>query len=66
MTLSASPYAVFNAEEWVSAVAQPIGIGQCLRLAPKQLAPIRSSIKKKSCNSSRKVFSKKHVQLSFA
>ena len=66
MTPSASPYAVFNAEEWVSAVAQPIGIGQCLRLTPKKLAPIRSSIKKRSGNSSRNAFSKKHVQLAFA
>ena len=66
MTPSASPYAVFKAEEWVSAVAQPIGIGQCLRLAPKKLTPIKSSIKKKSGNSLRKEFSKKHVQLAFA
>ena len=62
MTPSASPYAVFKAEECVSAVAQPIGIGQCLRLAPKKLAPIRSSIKKSS-NSLSKGFSIKHVQL---
>ena len=66
MTPSASPYAVFKAEEWVSAVAQPIGIGQCLRLPPKKLAPIRNSVKKKSGNSMRKGFSKKHVQLAFA
>jgi hypothetical protein len=66
MTPSASPYAVFKAEEWVSAVAQPIGIGQCLRLTPKKLAPIRYSVKKKSGNSLRKGFSKKHVQLAFA
>ena len=65
MTPSASPYAVFRAEEWVSAVAQPIGIGQCLRLTPKKLAPIRYSVKK-SGNSLRKGFSKKHVQLAFA
>ena len=50
MTSSASPYAVFKAEEWVSAVAQPIGIGQCLRLTPKKLVPIKSSVKKKSGN----------------
>ena len=66
MTPSASPYAVFKAEEWVSAEAQPIGIGQCLRLTPKKLAPIRYSVKKKSGNSLRKGFSKKHVQLAFA
>ncbi|WP_269605844.1 hypothetical protein [Prochlorococcus marinus] len=66
MTPSASPYTVFNAEEWVSAVAQPIGIGQCLRLTPKKLSPFRSSVKKKSGNSLRKGFAKKHVQLAFA
>ena len=66
MTPSASPYAVFKAEEWVSAVAQPIGIGQCLRLTPKKHAPISSFVKKKSGNSLRKGFSKKHVQLAFA
>ena len=66
MTPSASPYAVFKAEEWVSVVAQPIGIGQCLRLTPKNHAPIRSSVKKISTNSLKKRFSKKHVQLAFA
>ncbi len=66
MTPSASPYAVFKAEEWASAVAQPIGIGQCLRLTPKKLGPIRSSVKMKSGNSLRKGLSKKHVQLAFA
>ena len=66
MTPSASPYAVFKAKEWVSPVDQPIGIGQCLRLAPRKLAPIRSSVKKKSGNFLRKRLSKKHVQLAFA
>ena len=66
MTPSASPYAVFKAEEWVSAVAQPIGIGQCLRLTPKKLTQIRSPINKRSNNSLKKGFSKKHVQLAFA
>ena len=66
MSPSASPYAVFKADEWVSAVAQPIGTGQSIRLTPKKLAPIRSSVKKKSGNCLRKGFSKKYVQLSFA
>ena len=66
MTPSASPYAVFKAEEWVSAIAHPVGIGQCLRLSPKKLAPIRSLVKKKSVDSLRRRFSKKHVQLAFA
>ena len=66
MTLSASPYAVFKAEEWASALAQPIGIGQCRRFTPKKLAPSRSSVKTKSVNSLRRRFSKKHVQLAFA
>ena len=66
MTYSASPYAVFKAEKWASAVVQPIGIGQSLRLTPKKLVPIRSSIKKMSANSLKKGISKKHVQLAFA
>ena len=66
MTLSSSPYAVFNAVEWLSPDPQPIGIGQCLRLTPKKLSPIRSSIKNKSGNSFRKGLPKKHVQLAFA
>ena len=66
MTPSASPYAVFKAEEWVSAVAQPIIIGQCLHLTPKKFIPINSSIEKRSGNSLKKAFSKKHVQLAFA
>ena len=65
MTPSASPYAVFKAEEWVSGVGQPIGIDQCLRLTSKKLSPIRFSVKKKSCNSFRKGFFKNHVQLAF-
>ncbi len=66
MTPSASPYAVFKAEEWVSVVAQPIGIGQSLRQAPKRFSPIVSSINQKSGNSLKKRFSKKYVQLAFA
>tara|TARA_Y100001968_G_C18775674_1_gene444262 strand:- start:306 stop:506 length:201 start_codon:yes stop_codon:yes gene_type:complete len=66
MTPSASPYAVFKAEEWLSSVAQPIGIAQSLRLNPKKLAPIGSSMRKKSRITLRKEFSKKHVQLAFA
>ena len=66
MTLSSSPYAVFKAEEWVSAVARPIAIDQCLRQPPKKNSSIRSSIKKKNGNSLNKRFSKKHVQLTFA
>ena len=65
MTSSASPYSVFHAEEWVSTVPQPIGIGQCLRLTPKKLAPIRFSFKTRSSTSLKKQFSKKYVQLAF-
>ena len=66
MTPSASPYAVFRAEDWASNVAQPIGIDQCRRLDPKEITALRPSIKKKSGNSFKKSFSKKHVQLAFA
>ena len=66
MTLSASPYAVFKAEDWVPAVAQPIGINQCLRLTPKQVSAIRSSVGRKRGNSIGRLHSKNHVQLAFA
>ena len=62
----AFPYAVFKAEERVSAVPKPNDIGQCLRATPNKLSPIRTSIKKKSSNSLRKGYSKKHVPLAFA
>ena len=58
MTLSASPYAVFMAEECVSDVVQYFVFGQCLRGAQKKLSTIRSSIKNKSGNSLKKGFSK--------
>ena len=61
MAPSASPYALFKAEEWVSAVAQPIGIGQRHRLTPNKIVPIRSYLKKTIGNSLRKRFSKEHV-----
>ena len=62
MTPSASPYAVFRAEEWAFIEAQLIGISQYLRLSPKKLSPI-----KKGCRTSlKKSYAKKHVQLAFA
>ena len=66
MTPSSSPYAVFKAEEWVSEVAQPIGIGQCLRISPKRHVRIKSPNQVSNGNSLKKTFSKKHVQLAFA
>ena len=66
MTSSASPYTVFRAEGWRSAVVQPIGADQCLCLLPKKIMPIRSSAKIKSDSSLKKAFSKEHVQLAFA
>ena len=36
MPLSSSPYAVFRAADWSSLVADPIGIGQCLRIKQKK------------------------------
>ena len=66
MNPTASPYVVFRAEEWTSSVAQPIGIGQCLRLSPKDEVHSRASFKKKSSNALNKAFYAKHVQLAFA
>ena len=66
MTPSASPYSVYKAEEWVTAVAQPIGVGQCLRLSTKKLLPIKSTTKKKNGCSLSKAITKKYIQLTFA
>ncbi len=66
MNPTASPYAVFRAKEWTSSVAQPIGIGQCLRLNPKEKVHFRASFKKTSTNALSKAFHTKHVQLAFA
>ena len=62
MTSSATPYAVFKVVECVFAVDQSIGICQCLRITPEKLVQIWPSIKKKSGNSLRKRFLKKHVR----
>ena len=65
MTPSVSPYDVFKAEEWVSAVAQPIGIGQCLRLTQKKSLRLDPLFGKKNGSSLKKAFSIKHLQLAF-
>ena len=66
MTLPASPYAVFHPEQWNSLAAQPIGIGQCLRITPKKYYRRNSSLKKKTVNDKKIKHSNVSVQLSFA
>ena len=66
MAPSASPYAVFKADDWDSAVASPIGIGQCLRIQPKKYYKKNVIQKKSNGNTLKKVPSKSHVQLAFA
>tara|TARA_Y100001968_G_scaffold143712_1_gene131276 strand:+ start:417 stop:623 length:207 start_codon:yes stop_codon:yes gene_type:complete len=68
MTPSASPYAIFNAEEWFPAVPQPVCIDDRLQLTPKKLTTVKTYVRNnaKLFNKSRKGFSKKHVQLAFA
>ena len=66
MTSVSSPYAVFKASDWSSAVASPIGIGQCIRLKPKKYYPKNVSQKRKIGNISKKESLKSHVQLAFA
>ena len=66
MALAASPYVVFNADQWMATSAQSIGMGQSQRLGPKNASPVRPSNKKKSRSSLRKVLSRKHLQLAFA
>ncbi|WP_193743061.1 hypothetical protein [Prochlorococcus marinus] len=43
MAPTSSPYAFFRASAWNSVVAEPIGIRQCLRMAPKRTLSIRST-----------------------
>tara|TARA_B100000700_G_C14607647_1_gene652079 strand:- start:19 stop:219 length:201 start_codon:yes stop_codon:yes gene_type:complete len=66
MVLASSPYTVFRASDWRSAVAEPIGIGQGLRLAPKEYISKRNFHHKRRRGTSEKLASANHIQLAFA
>ena len=66
MILSTSPYAIFKADEWVTKVAQTIGIVQCLRLMPKKFTAIRSSFSKENSQFTKTVFSDTQLQPALA
>ena len=66
MAPTSSPYAVFRASDWSPVVAEPIGLGQCLRIQPKKYYRKNGIQKKSNGNTWKKVPSKSHVQLSFA
>ena len=66
MAPASSPYALFQASDWSSAVASPIGIGQCIRLQRKKFYPKSDTQKKRVGTISKKVRSSSHVQLAFA
>ena len=66
MAPASSPYAVFRASDWSPVVAEPIGLGQCLRIKPKKYYPRKGIQKKDGGNTWKKVPSKSHVQLAFA
>ncbi|WP_320667483.1 hypothetical protein [Prochlorococcus sp. MIT 1307] len=66
MAPASSPYAVFRASDWSPVVAEPIGLGQCLRIQPKKYYPQRDIQKKSNGNTLGKVPPKSYVQLAFA
>jgi len=66
MAPASSPYAVFRASDWNSVVAEPIGLRQCLRIAPKKFYPRSVTTKQRSGTISKKTLLSTHVQLAFA
>ena len=63
--LSASPYAVFKADDWMIPPA-PIGLGQCVRVKPKKLYARNTSTCKTNRGGITKEYSGNLVQLAFA
>ena len=66
MASMSSPYAVFRATDWNSVVAEPIGLRQCPRIAPKKFYPRSVTTQKKNGTTSKKTLLNTHVQLAFA
>jgi len=66
MAPTSSPYAVFRASDWNSVVAEPIGLRQCLRIAPKKFYPRSVTTQQRSGTISKKTLLNTHVQLAFA
>ena len=66
MAPASSPYAVFRASDWNSVVAEPIGLRQCLRIAPKKFYPRSVTTQQRSGTISKKTLLNTHVQLAFA
>ncbi len=66
MSFPSSPYSVFRAEDFDFSRAEPIGIGQCVRIAPKKYYSNRVPSKMENGNSSKKKRLILPVQLSFA
>ena len=66
MTQVSSPYTIFRSSDWNSVVAEPIGLRQCLRIAPKKFCPRSGITQQRSGTISKKALLKTHVQLSFA
>ena len=66
MASVSSPYALVQASDWSSAVASPIGIGQCIRINPKKFYPKSVTTQKRNGTISKKTLLSTHVQLAFA
>jgi len=56
----------FSSIWWTSPVAEPIGLRQCLRIAPKKHLPRSATTQQRSGFISKKTLLSKHVQLAFA
>ena len=66
MAPTSSPYAIFRASDWNSVVAEPIGLRQCLRIAPKKFYHRSVTTPQRSGTISKKPGLNRHVQLAFA
>ena len=66
MAPTSSPYAVFRASDWNSVGAEPIGLRQCLRIAPKKFYSRSVTTQQRSGTISKKTLLNTHVQLAFA
>ena len=65
MLMPASPYVVFRAKDNLSIAAQPIGIGQCLRIFPKKYNRKNEVSNNKNARVTKKKRTNRHIQLTF-
>ena len=66
MSLSASPYSVFKAEDWMVMPTSTLGISKCGKMSTRKRKSKQNANRKKSGVTSKMESSKSHVQLAFA